>query len=469
MIRADMVIQDRHLDELRAILLRPDGQEHAAYVLYGVSRIDSDPFSRSQRVRLIVREVLPVEEWEITSSDFQHISWKTDRFVQLLGKAEREGVHAGIAHCHPGGPREFSDQDNVNEAQLTRLAMNRNGPGACMASVLLCGDGTVVGRVWQSDSNYVDFDAVFTVGPRWRRYNYGSKGPADPAFDRQTLALGGDFTALMRSLRFGVVGAGGTGSPLLQQLARLGAGNVGVFDPDTVELSNLNRLYGATMLDAQEGRKKIEVARREIVRMGLGTKVEIFDGWIGSENCRDALKSMDVIFGCTDDHDGRILLNRLAYYYLIPVIDLGLALRVSEHGGERRLEAEGRVTVLEPGASCLLCRRVVNPAIAAEEALKRTNPDEYERRKAEAYVRGEGNPSPAVVSFTTSTASMAIEELIQRLTGFRGLDGAASNRVRRFTRLEDVRPGAGERPCRVCGNHHIHAIGDVDPFLGRVG
>lgn len=469
MTSADMIIQDRHLEELRAILLRPDGQEHAAYVLYGVSRIDGDPFSQSPRVRLTVREVLPVEEWEITSSDFQHISWKTDRFVQLLGRADREGIHVGIAHCHPGGPRAFSDQDNANEAQLTRLVTNRNGPGAFVASVLLCGDGTIVGRVWQSDSEYVDFDAISTVGPRWRRFSYESERSADPAFDRQKLALGSDFTALMRSLRFGVVGAGGTGSPLLQQLARLGAGNICVFDPDTVGLSNLNRLYGATMLDAQEGRKKIEVARREIERMGLGTNVEVFDGWIGSGESREALKSMDVVFGCTDDHDGRILLNRLAYYYLIPVIDLGLALRVSDHGGDRRLEAEGRVTVLEPGASCLLCRRTVNPAVAAEEALKRTNPAEYERRKAEAYVRGEGNPAPAVVSFTTSTASMAIEELIQRLTGFRGLEGAVANRVRRFSRLEDVRPGAGEQPCRVCGNHHVHAIGDVEPFLGRVG
>jgi len=469
MTSADMIIQERHLDQLRSTLLRPDGQEHAAYILYGVSQIGKDPFSGSPRVRLSVRDILPVEVWEITSSDFQHVSWKTDRFVQLLARAEREGAHVGIAHCHPGGPRQFSDQDNSNEAQLAKLVTNRNGPSAFLASVLLCGDGTLIGRLWQSASKYLDFDVIATVGPRWRRYEYAGANEPDPAFDRQTLALGAEFTGLMRSLKVGVVGAGGTGSPLLQQLARIGTGHIGVFDPDTVEVSNLNRLYGATMSDALEGRKKVDVAKREIERMGLGTNVEIFDGWIGSKESRDALKSMDVIFGCTDDHDGRGLLNRLAYYYLIPVIDLGLALRVSEQVSERRLEAEGRVTVLEPGAACLLCRRIVSPAIAAEEALKRNNPAEYERRKAEAYVRGEGNPAPAVVSFTTSAATMAIEELIQRLTGFRGADGNAPNRVRRFTRLEDVRPGAGEQPCRVCGNRHVHGIGDIEPFVGRVG
>ena len=38
-----------------------------------------------------------------------------------------------------------------------------------------------------------------------------------------------------------------------------------------------------------------------------------------------AEKACDVIFGCIDDHDGRLLLNRLVYFYLIPVIDMGLA------------------------------------------------------------------------------------------------------------------------------------------------
>lgn len=469
MMSADMTMEERYLDALRSILLRSDGNEHAAYILYGVSRIGSDPFTQEPRMRLTVREVLPVEDWEITSFDYQHISWKTNRFVQLLARAEREGFHVGIAHCHPGGPRQFSDQDDANEADLARLATNRNGADALTVSLLMCGDGSLIGRVWLSPRTHIELTSISTVGPRWRRLTYATGSTMDAAFDRQTLALGANFTTLMRSLRIGVVGAGGTGSPLLQQLARMGAGYVGVFDPDIVEVSNLNRLYGATKSDALERRTKIEVAQREIERMGLGTKVATFDAWIGSEECRDAIKSMDIVFGCTDDHDGRGLLNRLAYYYLIPVIDLGLALRVVERDGERLLEAEGRVTVLEPGAACLLCRRIVNPAIAAEEALRRTNPAEYERRKAEAYVRGEGNPAPAVVSFTTSVATMAIEEIIQRLTGFRGAAGSISNRVRKFTRLEDVRPGAAAEKCRVCGSAHVHGIGDVVPFLGRVG
>ena len=470
MIQADLAAQEAHLSLLKAELLRPDGREHAAYVVFGVSRIAADPFSGDARLRLLIKDVLPVELDEITSSDDQHISWKTDRFVRLLAEAERGGYQVGIAHSHPKGPAHFSAQDNRNEADLAKLAYNRNGEAALMVSLLFSGGGEIIGRIWTSPKTFVDLDVIRSVSTNWLFHRCRSDSDNDdPAMDRQGLALGQAFNRTMKSLRIGVVGAGGTGSPLIQQLGRMGAGHMAIFDPDSVELSNLNRLYGATQDDAVSGVKKVDVARREIERMGLGTQVVTFDTWIGAPECRDALKSMDLIFGCTDDHDGRVLLNRLAYYYLIPVIDLGLALRVAERQGERVLEGDGRVTVLEPGASCLICRRVVNPIIAAEEALRRTNPEEFERQKAEAYVRGQGNPAPAVVSFTTSVSTMAIEEMIQRLQQFRGPTGTIANRVRKFGQIEDFRPGAERQPCRVCGSPKIFGAGDVLPFLGRAG
>lgn len=470
----DLTVQDKHLRVLRAELLRPDNLEHAAYILFGVSRIAADPFTGSARIRLTVRDVLPVEQSEICSADARHISWKTTRFVQLLGQAAREGCQLGIAHSHPAGPRHFSEQDDLNEADLTRLAQNRNGASAMLVSLLLTQGGDLGARLWTDPDHVLEVTTIRSVGPHWRTLAIPTspdiKAPIDEeAMERQCLALGAAFNRTLSRLRVGVVGAGGTGSPLIQQLARMGVGHIAIFDPDHVERSNLNRLYGATREDAELARPKVDVARREVERMGLGTRVMTYQDWVGSEGCRDALKSLDILFGCTDDHDGRGLINRLAYYYMIPVIDIGLALRVTSRHGEPRLDAEARVTVLEPGVSCLICRRIIDPAMAAEEALQRTDPVEYARRKAEAYVRGAGDPAPAVIAFTTSVATMAIEEMIQRLQGFRGSDGAIANRVRRFAFVEDVRPGAGRQPCRICGSDRMHGAGDVEPFLGRVG
>ena len=103
-----------------------------------------------------------------------------------------------------------------------------------------------------------------------------------------------------------------------------------------------------------------------------------------------------------------------------PVIDLGLAIEVSKGEAPEIQALDGRVTVLQTGYQCLLCRRVINPVIARDQALKQNNPEAYEQRKAEAYVVGEGNPSPSVVLFTTDVASMGLQELLHRLQGFSG-------------------------------------------------
>ena len=191
--------------------------------------------------------------------------------------------------------------------------------------------------------------------------------------------------------------------------------------------------------------------------------------WAGDSLAVDALKSCDVVFGCTDDHDGRLLLNRLAYFYLIPVIDMGLAIDPSSDSGYIA-DLTGRVTVLVPGAPCLLCRRIVVRDKARDESLRRSSPQEYNRRKKEAYVRGADNPAPAVVTFTTATACLAIDELLRGLDAFQDGSGWAWQRARRFDIDRNRRPGAKIRPdCPVCSSRFYWGRGDVDPFLDRTG
>jgi molybdopterin/thiamine biosynthesis adenylyltransferase len=291
----------------------------------------------------------------------------------------------------------------------------------------------------------------------------------DATLARQALAFGAFTNARLKAMRVGVVGCGGTGSATAMLLARLGVGHLVIFDEDLVEVTNLNRLHGARRADADGMRSKVDVVAREIAELGLGCRVVAIRRWVGDAACRDALKSCDVIFGCTDDNDGRLLLNRLAYFYLIPVIDMGLAIEIKPVVGGTR-ELSGRVTVLAPGGSCLLCRQIVDPTVAREEDLKRRNPSEYERRKREAYVRGGGDPAPAVVTFTTATACMAVDELLQALTNFRDSSGWAWQRVRRFDLMRDRSPGAPlNEDCPICVEPTYWGRGDAEPFLDRVG
>jgi len=463
----DLTLHESHLDTLRDLVMRDDGIEGAAYMLCGVSRIGCDPWERRSRQRFTCYEVTPIPQKDRISASDCHITWSTASFVHLLRKAKDGGLIPAIIHSHPRGPAAFSEQDDRNERDLVQLAQNRNGPEAALLSILLTGDGQIVARLWLDCREPVEVE-VRSVGRRLTFYG-ASRGAEVDFLARQALAFGVALNKTLRHMRVGIVGCGGTGSATAMLLARLGVGQIALFDDDIVEATNLNRLHGARRTDADGMRAKVDVVADEIASLGLGVRAVPFRGWIGDPAARDALKACDLIFGCTDDHDGRLLLNRLAYFYLIPVIDMGLAIAPRLNGGGVR-DLSGRATVLIPGAPCLLCRNIIDPVTARDEQLKRSEPEEYERRKREAYVRGGGNPAPAVVTFTTATACLAIDEMLQGLTGFRSSEGWEWQRVRRFDLMQDRRPGAAHDPdCPICTDQAYWGRGDIDPFLDRVG
>jgi len=467
---ASMVLQEEHLKYLQESLIRADGRERAAYVLCGEVVVESDPWDSQQRRKYLSYEILAVPEDEIVSSSDRHITWKTNSFVRALKLAQTRGMTVALVHSHPGGIAAFSEQDDRNEPDLAQLAQNRNGPQTKLPSVIITDSGELVGRLWMSQQESIPLQLICVVG-KAIKLHYTGRGQDIPSsvFQRQSLAFGEALTQDLSTLRVGVVGCGGTGSAVAMLLPKMGVRLIALFDQDVVEESNLNRLHGATREDAETKRPKVVAVARSLSELGLGVQVKSYQSWIADRDCRDALKSCDIIFGCTDDHAGRLLLNRFAYYYLAPVFDVGLAIEVSPTEPPEIKALDGRVTVLAPSHTCLLCREVINPVVARDEALKRNAPAEYERRKAEAYVLGEGNPSPAVVLFTTDVGIMAIEELVHRLQRFRGENGAIAQRVRKFHLMTDRKQAADSKShCPICGTADCWGKGDIVPFLDLV-
>jgi molybdopterin/thiamine biosynthesis adenylyltransferase len=469
MTLVDLTVQERHFDLLHELMQCENGVEAAAYVLCGENRVARDPWNRRIRRRFTSYEVLPIPSEDKVSASTNHVTWSTASFVRLLKRAKDEGLTPGIVHTHPNGPPLFSDQDDDNECALARLARNRNGLDSTLLSIILSGNDGIHARLWTDTHAPVEAEQVTLSG---RRFNVNRK--SDTAHDldilaRQALAFGPEINIKLRALRVGIVGCGGTGSATAMLLARLGVGQIVLFDEDIVEATNLNRLHGSRRSDADAMRPKVDVVAREIAELGIGVRVIALRRWINDPETRDALKACDVIFGCTDDHNGRLLLNRVAYFYLIPVIDMGLAIDPAVDGN-RFNDLSGRVTVLTPGAPCLLCRGIVDPITARDEDLRRRQPEEYDRRKHEAYVRGSNNHAPAVVTFTTATACMAIDELLQGLIGFRGQEGWVGHRTRRFDLMQDRRPGAAQMAsCPICSEQVYWGRADVEPFLDLVG
>ncbi len=461
----DISLLETHFSELQAMAARNGPVESSGYLLFGSSHIAADPWTGDSRLRLVSHRYVAIIEADKIDASTMHVTWSTGGYMRLLGKALADNLLPGIVHTHPGSHAFFSEQDDLNEAELARTAGNKGALG--LVSVVLGGDGSVCARLWKPDGTIVPAKAVQVVGGRYRRWQSEVAEASPDHLDRQKRLFGEGFNPLMCSLRIAVIGGGGTGSPSSLLLARLGAGHLLLLDKDKVEPPNLNRLHGSRRSDAENGTFKVEVLEREILAMDLGVKVVTHKTWVSDPRIRDALKSCDFIFGCTDDHSGRIFINRLAYFYGIPVIDVGLRMMSTEHGAH---DINGRVTTLVPGRPCLLCGGVVSPKRAAEEALERMDPKEFQRQKAEKYVVGGGDPAPAVVTFTTEMACVAVNEMIAALTCFHGEAGMVPTRMRRFHARDDrFLSVKRQEHCPVCSSTQYWGRADTEPFLDLIG
>ncbi len=461
---ARIIIPDRLADKIKKASFASQF-ESGALLLCSRSTVKNNPWSNLPITHSIVREVIPLTENDIQTASPTHLTIRTDSFVSLLSRASKEGLEVGFSHGHPSGQASFSSQDDINESALWTAAKNRNGENSLLTSILTLPDGGFRGRIWNSCNSY-EKAIVRVNGANCRLYGHPKLGKlAALALDRQTRVFGEHFNNILGSLNVTIVGAGGTGSPVAIMLARAGIKKIAIIDPDIVEKTNIHRLHGATMDDI--GLQKADVIVREIDRLGLGISAIPITASVDDENYRDVLKSSDVIFCATDDHNGRIYLNRFAYFYETLVVDMGLAVALPEdHNGR---DMTGRTTLLYPGAPCLLCRHIVDPVKAREEILQKNDPEQYSKLKHDGYVIGRGEPEPAFIATTTSVACMAIEEFVQAYSNFRQTEYPVTQRFRRFHLAEDRSVG-GKRDgsCPICGNSKNWGRGDVQPFLDRV-
>jgi molybdopterin/thiamine biosynthesis adenylyltransferase len=426
--------------------------ERAAYLLCRTSVTPHE-------TRLLVRELLPVSEWEVASASPHGMTIPAVSFARAMKRAHDTKQVFMFVHSHPGGRAEFSRQDDVEEKKLFRTAAIRIGPGP-HGSLVASSRDDVTGRVWTDEGSSSPISKIRIIGRTFRFVGGRESRVSLDMFDRQVRAFGSGLQELVQTLTIGVVGVGGTGSAVCEQLIRLGVKHLQVFDGDVIDGSNVTRVYGSGIGDI--GVPKVENIRTLAERVGFGCEVTPIPKPITYRSAAERLKDCDVVLGCTDDEWGRSILNRLAIYYYIPVIDMGV--RITSTGGVIN-SVQGRVTILTPGASCLFCRGRIGGNISAE-VLRATNPAAAESLRLEGYIPELEESAPSVIAFTTAVASTAIIELIQRLTGFMGIDRTATEILHLFDQTRIRTNSRPSDPDCICSNVEKIGRGDSEPFLG---
>lgn len=83
-------------------------------------------------------------------------------------------------------------------------------------------------------------------------------------YDRNIRFFGEDGQKIIRGLNIVIVGIGGLGTHLVQQLAYLGIGRIMLIDPEGLDDTNLNRYIGAHNDDPIPGTRKVDLGERTI-------------------------------------------------------------------------------------------------------------------------------------------------------------------------------------------------------------
>jgi hypothetical protein len=331
---------------------------------------------------LVVREVFPIPHTACSVRTPVRVTWPTDLIAPLLDKAEEEGLSFVKIHSHPGGARRFSSVDDASDADLLPLVRGWVERDVPHGSAIMLPDGEVFGRVlWRGD-RLRDLHSVTVVGPDLRFWSASGASASVPGFAAShAQAFGAGTTALLGQLSVAVVGCSGTGSPLVEQLARLGVGELVLVDDDRVEERNLNRIVNSTAADAVGRRPKAEVLADAVRRMDLGTRVRAVVANLWNREAAEAVAGCDVLFGCVDTHEGRFLMNLLASHYLLAYFDVGVRLDAVAAGPDRGRIREvcGSVHYLLPGGSSLVSRGLVSLDRVRAEGLRRRSPAAYAR------------------------------------------------------------------------------------------
>lgn len=403
-------IQHALADRISTSLLSAAPREDGCFCLLHEVR-------RGSGSRLVLGRPLDIPPgWDEQNDD--RLTPSSEMISSAVTAAEDAGSGLAFIHSHPASTSSRPHLSAIDRRTSKRLGVVfdelLDGPFAS----LVIGARGWGGAVY--DGALEPLERILIVGRRLQ-LSTSSKARRERRLDqRQELALGERSQAALRQLRVGIVGAGGTGSPLAETLARMGVGEIVLVDHDALDTpSNARRVFGVRREDAeaQPPLPKATAVATGLSRLGLGSTVTAVVGDVRRPEIQASLLGVDAIVTGTDTHSSRAAAAELALRGCLPLIDVGV--RVGTRAGDLdALRLERRIQL--PDGPCLFCWGVLDP-----ERIRIENLPEAERNQLlrEGYIAGEfGGPTPSVAALTVTAAGVAASALLGLLAG--GLDVA---------------------------------------------
>jgi molybdopterin/thiamine biosynthesis adenylyltransferase len=273
-------------------------------------------------------------------------------------------------------------------------------------------------------------------------------------FDRNIRLFGAEGQRRLRQTHVALVGVGGLGSHVVQQLALLGVGGLSLIDGEQISTSNKNRYIGVRDDDPVPGTYKVDVASRLARSIDPSIKVVTVPDGLISPGAFSAIRNADYVFGCLDSDGPRFVLNDVSTAYAKPYLDLASDVVEASFGG--------RVVFKTDTPGCLFCFGELDQTEV--QTFLESPADRLNREAVYGIHRAHLNQAgPSVVSVNGIIASLAVTEFMIAGTGmgdpkpfinYRGEMARCAERV--FT----ARPG-----CPYCGQWNSRDRADTDRYL----
>lgn len=404
-------ISGEHYTIMKEHLLPVDGGEAVAVALCGRYSDEKSEF-------LLVHDLTLIPHDECISREKDFIQWSTTKIQHYFERIGESNLGILKIHSHPNGYDKFSSIDDVSDLEFFDSAFGWAINDKPHASAVMLPNGEIFGRFFFSDLHHEPINKIQIAGDTIEQFTNINKNQKTD-FALRTIQVFGEQTyQTLSQMTVGVVGCSGTGSPIIEQLVRLGIGKLVLVDPDIVERKNLNRILNSTEKDAKKGKPKVLVLKKAIKKMGLGTVIDAHQVNLYDDIATlKALVKCDVVFGCMDSVDGRHLLNQLSSFYLLPYFDLGVKLEADGQGGINKIC--GSVHYIQPYKSSLITRGVYTTEDLMASSQFRKNPDEFQELQKNAYIKNINVNNPAVISVNMQIASHAINEFLNRIHPFK--------------------------------------------------
>jgi hypothetical protein len=264
-MRYTLTTLEDDFDRLRQHLFSGRVVERAGYLLCRLSRTATE-------TRLLTREFFPVADSDIKRATAGEMLIDRRSYVDAMQRADRDRSGLIFVHSHPLGPVGHSIQDERELPKLFDACRVRIRHDVLHGSMVFSEEDVFEARVWLPDGTSRPISVIRSIGNRFSFF-FPEEPPQQSAatFDRQVRAFGDEAQLTLSRLHVGIVGYGGTGSSVGEQLLRLGVGTLTVCDGDSVTKTNLTRVYSSECCD--DGTPKVNVAERLSSRLGFGSAV----------------------------------------------------------------------------------------------------------------------------------------------------------------------------------------------------